>query len=355
MKNENLKTNKTKLIAKLMLVVILLITMVVISSCNTQTKNDKVDLEKRFNLDDGSINFLTMRSINVIGVEREVWTESSLATFNFVNGEETYSRPYISYSTTIDNSDLGDGRTFFEKYIKKHVSFSGSPKYSMKIHVISYAYQGEVGEFRYEFDSKFSKGEKIRIYNNDELITIMTVTTTLDMPNEFYTEILDNSLFVITANKYSDIQLGTKTPNQDTMFIEPDIDYMQLSYLSFRDIRNSYENIKINNYKSFFDGGYSDIYWETGYKDVVNYVRLDFYDNLLNADIKIEAEFYEYREQMGKIEYEFAIDKENRNCIELYSNSVLVGKVFYSSEVDMSQEWLIGFLNENIVVISVNE
>ncbi|MBR2381022.1 MAG: hypothetical protein IKA84_00815 [Clostridia bacterium] len=355
MKNTNLKLNKTKLVARLMIIAVLITGAIILSSCNTQNQYDEVDLEKRFNLDDGSISFLTMRSINVTGTGREVWNGSSLRTLYIVNGDETYSRPFISYSTTIENSDLGDGRTFFEKYIKKYVSFSGSPKYSMKIHVVSYAFQGEVGELRYEFISGFSENVKIAIYNNDELITTMAVTTTLDMPNEFYIEILDNSLFVISADKYSAVELGTNAPNQEHILLDPDLDHMNLSYLSFRDIRNSYEHIKINNYKSFFEGGYSSIDWQTGYQDVVNEFKFDFDDEFINANVKIEAEFYEYRERMGEIEYLFTVDKEKGNGIELYSNSILVGKVFYSSEAEISQEWLISFLNENLVVINVKK
>ena len=347
-----MKIQQTKFKLLVMLIVLVLVSLL-LPSCNTSSKLNEDFLLQKFNLDDGQINFLTIRSINIRGTQREVWGSSFMLSGDSYEEKELYSRPYIAYSTTIDNSDLGDGRTFYEKYIKRYLSFSGSPKYSMKISMVSYAFQGEIVDLKYEFDSLFTKGEKIKIYNGDEYIAVVSVTTKLDMPNEFYKEILDESLFVISADKYSAVELGTTPPNQDEVFIEPDLDIMKLSYLSIRNTNASKE--KINAYKSSLGGGYSSVEWQTGYKDVVNNVQIDFYDSSLNANLEINAEFYEYREKMGTIDYVFTKDEENGNCIELYSYTVLVGKVFYGSDIEISEEWLINFLNENLVVISIQK
>ena len=128
---------------------------------------------------------------------------------------------------------------------------------------------------------------------------------------------------------------------------------MYLSYLTIRDIRNTNPNNKLNQYKSNFQGGYGSVYWDFGYDDVINKIELTFFDALLESNVQMRAEFYEYREQMGKIEYAFINTYNNENCVELYSNSELVGKVFYSSDIKITEDWLVDFLNENLVVINV--
>lgn len=355
MKNRSFNSNRIKLLAKMVLFVLLMTSVFVLPACNMTSEQNGVDLLKKFNLDEGPIEFLTMGNINLSGTGKEVWGSSFMLSGDVYEDKESYSRPYISYSTTINNSDLGDGRTFYEKYIKKYMSFSGSPKYSMKISVVSFAFQGEIEETKYEFDPCCSKGERIRIYNGDECVATMTVTTTLDMPNEFYTEILDKSLFIISADKYLVAKLGNNPPNQDKILIEPDLDLVKLSYLSIRNANDSEKDMKTNAYKSYFTGGYSSVYWQTGYEDVVNNVQIECFDSSLNANFEINAEFYEYREQMGKIDYVFTKDEENGNCVELYSHSILVGKVLYSSDLKIGEEWMVDFLNKNLVVISAQK
>ena len=342
-------TNKTKLVARMMLLVFLIASVVSLAGCDIKSKIDK---EKRFNLNDGKINFLCM---SCISPSREVWNSGNYRGVYIREGVEIYERPCITYSTTIVDNDLGDGRTFYEKYLKKHFSFNGSPKYSMKITVDSYAFQGNVENLRYEFDRYYFKGENIRIYNNDELIARMSVRTTLNMPEEFYTEILDKALFTITVDKYLLTELGNTVPKEEPMDIFPTLYDTELSYLTIRDLRNSNENIDLYDYQSYFYGGFSSIKWQTGYRPVKNNNKLSFYVPSLNAHIQLEAEFPEYREKMGKIEYVFTNDEENGDCVELYSYFVLVGKVFYSSDTEISEEWLVDFLNENLVVISVKK
>ena len=346
MKNSN---TKTKLAARVMLLVLLLASALNFFACDSKVK---VDVDKKFNLNDGEIKFLCMSGIST---QREVWNAGYCRGVYITDGDEVYERPYITYSSSIVDDDLGDGRTFYEKYLKRYFSFSGSPKYSMQIYVTSYAFQGEVGELKYEFDTYYLKGERIRIYNNDELIAQMSVATTLDMPDEYYTDILDKSLFVISADKYSLAELGDTAPIDQPLNIAPSLASMEISYLTIRDLRNSNANIDLYDYKSNFNGGYSSIEWKTGYEAVSNENKLGFYVPSLNANIQIEAEFYEYREKMGKIEYVFTSGEENGDCVELYSHSVLVGKVFYSSDIEIAEDWLESFLNENLVVISLKK
>jgi hypothetical protein len=271
------------------------------------------------------------------------------------DSNEFYERPCITYSSTIVDEELGDGRTFYEKYIKKYLSHGGSSEYSMIIGASFYAFQGDVGELRYDFEPYYSKGEKIKIYNNDELVGIVSVTTKLNMPKEFYTEILDKKLFTITADKYLLTELGDTAPKEEDASIPPSLLISKISYLTIRDLRNYDENITLIDYISNFHGGYSSVKWQTGYEPVINENKLCFQAPSLNACVQIQAEFYEYREKMGKIEYKFASDVENGDYVELYSHSVLLGKVFYSSDVKISEEWLTRFLNENLVVISVKK
>ena len=351
MKNGKIKLNKTKLIARVMLVVLLFSSALNLAGC---TQNEDFDNAKRFNLNDGEIKFLCM-SGSSYETRREVWDDGYCRGIYIVDGNETYERPYITYNSTIVDEDLGDGRTFYEKYIKKHLSFNGSYEYSMEIYASFYAFQDEVEILRYEFDSYYPKGEKIKIYNNEELVGIVNIITKLDMPKEFYTKMLDNTIFTITANKYLLTELGDVVPDENSNIITPSLNNMEFSYLTIRDLRNSNKNIDLYNYKSNFNGGYSSVIWQTEYEAVTNENKLDFYVPSLNAHIQLETKFYEYREKIGRIEYIFTSDFENENCIELYSNSVLAGKIYYSADTEISEDWLIDFFNENLVVISVKK
>lgn len=351
------KTNKMKFIAEMMLLVLLVTSAFSFAGC---ADKESVDLSRRFNIDDGTISFLCMRSIpNVFseyGARTQSWGEGLYdEKLYVVEGDETYSRPRISYSITVLSSELGDGRTFFEKYVNKYINTHGSYEYSMKIHGVFYAFQGEVGELNYKFDKYNSKGEKIKIYNNDELIAEVSVITKLKKSEDFYRELLEKTLFVIKVDKYSEIEGSVVTPINNLVLGEPNLDVAQLSYLSIRDIRNYDDVIELTTYKNVFSGGYSGIYWDRSYHEAVNKISLEFTSISLASNINIDAEFYEYMSSMGKIYYSFVQDNEKGNCVELYSNSYLVGKVFYSSDSEIPQEWLTEFLNENLVVMNVKK
>ena len=159
MKNGKMKLNKTKIVARVMLVVLLLSSALNLAGC---TQNEDFDNAKRFNLNDGEIKFLCM-SGSSYETRREVWDDGYCRGIYIVDSDETYERPYITYNSTIVDEDLGDGRTFYEKYIKKYLSFNGSYEYSMEIYASFYAFQDEVEIIRYEFDSYYPKGEKIKI------------------------------------------------------------------------------------------------------------------------------------------------------------------------------------------------
>ena len=353
MKNTNFKT---KFIARIMLLVLLLASVFSFAGCS---KKESIDINKRFNIDDGKINFLCMRSVSNVFSEY-TYREHSWSDGNYLNGLyiqdgiEYYSRPSISYSVTINSAELGDGRTFYEKYINKYVDMQGSYEYSMKIHGEFYAFQGDADSFRYEFDKHNFKGENIKIYSEEELIAELSVVTKLKKSEDFYRELLDKTLFVITVDKYSEIEYSAIKPN-DIYESNHNLNYTNLSYLGIRDIRNSKDVDELITYKSSFNGGYSGVYWDTLYHDVVNEIEIQFSSGMLDTNIQMEAEFYEYRADMGEIFYSFVTDTENGGCIELYSNSWLVGKIFYTSTAEISKEWLTDFLNENLVVISVAE
>ena len=349
MKNGKIKANKTKILARVMLVVLLFSSAINLSGCG---KNVYVDIKKKFNLNDGKITFLCLSNIST---NREVWGHGYCKGVYITDGNESYERPCITYSSTIVDEKLGDGRTFYEKHIKKYLSTGGSSEYSMIIGASFYAFQGDLGVLRYEFEPYYSKGEKIKIYNNDELIGIVSVTTKLNISKEFYIEMLDEKLFTITADKYLLTEPGDTAPKEEDAAIPPSLLISEISYLTIRDLRNCDENITLTDYISNFHGGYSSVKWQTGYEPVKNENKLCFQVPSLSASIQIQAEFYEYREKMGKIEYEFVSDLENGDYVELYSHSILVGRVLYSSDVKISEEWMVRFLNENLVVISVKK
>ncbi len=341
------KNLKTKLVARVMLLVLLFASVYTTVSCydTEPVKSPQVDINKTFNLDEGEIKFLCMRSIKEIyplyGIEIQTWRSGYADKGITIVDEEEYSRPYISYYGNIICCD--------------DINSSNSDKYSINIRANFYAFQGEKNNLKYEFDVSCSNGEKIFIYNNDELIGTVSFTTEFDKPDEFYTELLDNTLFVISTEKYASIEASTNILDKNIYNIEPDIDWMYLSYFTIRDIRNTNPNNKLNQYKSNFKGGYGSVYWDFGYDDVINKIELTFFDALLELNVQMRAEFYEYREQMGKIEYAFINTYNNENCVELYSNSELVGKVFYSSDIKITEDWLVDFLNENLVVINVKK
>ena len=354
MKNTNFKT---KLIARIMLLVLLLASAVSLGACGYKTD---VDIEKCFNIDDGTIKFLCMRSIfNVFPSYTKntpYWGTGYIDSgLRIVNGQSLNTRPRITYGITISNSDWGDGRTFYEKHIKKYISKQGSHHYSMIISADFYAFVGEIGEIRYEFDEHYSKGERIKIYNNDELVSEVSVITKLKKSEDFYRELLEKTLFVISIDKYSEIKYSDVAVNEDYYYYDPNLDVMEFSYVSLRDVRNSEQVTELIKYDSKFSGGYSSVAHKVGYYDVINEVKLDFSTESLNNNIQIEAEFYEYRAAMGKIEYSFVTDKQKGDCVELYTNNYLIGKIFYNSKSEISNEWLTEFLNENLVVMTVRK
>ena len=349
--------NKTKLIARALVLVLLVTSVFSFVGC---ADKESVDLSRRFNIDDGTINFLCMRSIpNVFsgyGARTQSWGDGLYdEKLYIIDGKETYARPHISCSFTLVSSELGDGRTFYEKYINRYINIHGSYEYSLKISADFYAFQGKLGKVRYEFDKyKYNKGEEIRIYNDNELIAQIVVITKLKLSEDFYRNLFNKTLFIITVDKYSGIEYSTKSPNHNMMSKEPNLNTMQLSYLSIRDIRNYSSDINLTEYKSNFVGGYYYVDQKIEYyREIMNEVEMEFINKSLESNIKIEAEFYEYREAMGQIEYTFVVDKEKGECVELYTNSNLVGKVFYSADGEVSQEWLTDFLNENLVVMYV--
>ena len=357
MKNGKIKLNKTKIIARVMLVVLLFAGTLNLAGCGNKIQ---VDLNKQFNIDDGTINFLCMRSISKVfteyGIRTHRWNSGYYDEgLYIVDGKEHYTRPHITYNATILSSDLGDGRTFYQKYINKYISMHGSYMYSIKISADSYAFQGELGEIRYEIDEYKLKGKKISIYNNNELIGETTVITKLKLSDDFYRDLLNKTLFVITVDKYSKIERSQASIDEEIKYLEPNLDIMQLSFLSIRDIRNDNDTIELSTYKTKVLGGYSGLFGRWLYDSAVNELDLEFYDKTLKSNIKIETEFYEYRVPTGEIEYVFVADKEKGKCVELYTNSCLVGKIFYSSDAEISQDWLIDFLNENLVVININK
>ena len=354
----NFKTNKIKLIARVMLLVLLATSALSFAGCGKKTN---IDLDKRFNIDDGQIKFLCMRSISAVfpeySITKRIWSDGYINDkLYIVDGNETYNRPRISCSFTLVSSELGDGRTFYEKYIKKYVSMDGSHEYSIIISGDFYAFQGELGEFRYEFDEYKLKGKQISIYNNNELIAEINVITKLKLSEDFYRDLFDKTLFVITVDKYSEIEYSTQMPNHNMMFKEPNLNTMQLSYLTIRDVRNYSSEINLTEYTSSFVGGYYYVDKRIEYyTEITNEVDMAFINKSLEANIKIESEFYEYRAPMGKIEYVFVGNREKGECVELYTNSYLVGKIFYSSDSEISQNWLSDFLDENLVVININK
>ena len=352
----NFKTNKIRLIAKIMLLVLLVTSALSFVGCSNK---NKIDVNKRFNIDDGTINFLCMRSIPNVFSEYAIRSHSWRSGYYdeglcIIDGNETYTRPRISYNATIVSSVLGDGRTFYEKYINKYISMHGSYEYSVKIGADFYAFQGAIGEIRYEFDKFKLNGEEIEIYNNDELVGIVSVKTSLNMSEDFYRNILDQTLFVITVDKYSNIEYSSKTPSNTSTKTMPNLSTVELSYLSVRDIRNYSDEISLTIYKSYLNGGifYLDRIIPE-YREVSNEATLEFSVASLGCNIKMDAEFYEYRAPMGKINYHFLHDDEKGDYIELRTQRGIVGRIYYSSDCDIPQEWLIDFLDENLVVIHI--
>ena len=349
------KTNKTKLIAKIILLVLLVTSALSFVGCSNK---NKIDVNKRFNIEDGTINFLCMRSVPRVFpqyIERvHGWSIThSGERFSVLDGKETYTRPFISYGVTLFPYGLGDGRNFYEKNIKPHIT-GKKYEYSMMIDADFYAFQGAIGEIRYEFDKFKLNGEEIEIYNNDELVGIVSVKTSLNMSEDFYRNILDQTLFVITVDKYSNIEYSSKTPSNTSTKTMPNLSTVELSYLSIRDIRNYSNEISLTTYESSLTGGihYIGRVIEE-YREVSSEVMLEFSVASLECNVKMDAEFYEYRAPMGKINYHFLYDDEKGDYIELRTQRGIVGRIYYSSDGNLTQEWLIDFLDENLVVIHI--
>lgn len=329
----NFKTNKIRLIAKIMLLVLLLTSAFSFVGC---VKKDGIDVNKRFNIDDGTINFLCMRSVPRIFPEYQqkthVWSVIPLGErFTIIDGKETYTRPYISYNFT-------------------------SSTYSMSIDADFYAFQGKIGEIKYEFDKCAKSDVKIQVYNDKELVGMVSINTDSKMSEDFYKSILDKTLFVITVDKYSDIEYSSKTPSNTSTKNMANLSTMEISYLSIRDIRNYSSEISLTTYRPYFVGGisYIDRVIEQ-YREISSRAMLEFSVASLECNIKMDAEFYEYRAPMGKINYHFLHDDEKGDYIELRTQRGIVGRIYYSSDCDIPQEWLIDFLNENLVVIHISK
>ena len=337
-------TNKAELVARLMLVVILVVSATSMCSCKD---NIQIDMTQRFNLDDGSIKFLCMEYINQ---DDSNYIQKDMLWYfcdgiQFSDGTEEYSRPYINCSGGIYVEELGDGRLLYNN--GKKVSFTFDAQY--------YAFQGEIGELRYEFVKNMLFEKRINIYNNNELVGKISFKTRLIISNEVYSYFLDNHLCYIDIEKYTNVIPSTRVPDEIPMGV-PNLDVAQHSYLSIRNVENSEDSFEIIEYTSKFSNGFKKMYANYyEYTNAINKVDITMKVNLFDTHLHITAEFYEYREQMGEIEYVFIMDNEFANCVELYSNSILVGKVFYSSEAEISQEWFTSFLNENLVVINVKK
>ena len=337
---------------KIIIFLLLLVSVVILSGCA-----EPIDKEKRIELDSDGLSFLCLRNIKEIYPNYSIRSQSweFRQGLKIVDGEEEYARPYIKVQFNIYSEELGDDANIFERLF-----LIGTFKHSLTVVGEFYAFEGEVGTISYEFYS-FDIKEKVldttaNIYNNGNLVGKVYFISDLLLPRDYYVDILDKALIKVIVSKNNDARCSVE--DSVDWSDAPDLSQSTVDILGLGNMIR-WENGEILNYTSEFEGGYNFSFWHGDYIRAVNNVRLSYRPVEAEKEIDIKAEFYEYRGFIDSLEYEvdaidYAKDDYDR-VLNIYSNSILVGKVYYCSADGVTDELIKNIIVNNIIFIRVTK
>ena len=327
---------KTKLLAKVMLLAILVTGVISLSGC-TFARDVPVVLDKEIpNLDEQGVSYLLIRNLNNYEYITDVdYLHYSInGGFEIKNGESIYNPAIIEISAGFDGDGLYKESNFI--YLTNSVSIS--------IKCDFYPVKGDVGELEYEFKyiypSHYKYNKVVYIHSNSQLVGKVYYDTQKTVEESWIENFLSDNLVLMTVKNYSDSK-------KEFDNIEENI----TSYLSVGNIANSQYCSDVLSYSSKIEDGLYIEYGSQYYSNIINTVVLNFKgDESTNfSNISIRAEFYEYKKTFDLLRYEIG---EN-DTINIYNGDVLVGKIDIYCLNSISYEWIEKFLDDSLIVVEV--
>ena len=339
MKNTNFKT---KLITRIMLLVLLFTSVFSFAGCGWFKEAPLILDSEIPNLDEESVSYLLFRDLNecdyVTDIERFRYTIDG--GFSVENGEKLYEAPIINLSAGFDGDGLRKKSSWIYLTKSSDISILGN----------FYPVKGDIGELEYEFKYIFSLTYKynrvVYIYSNSQLVGKVYYDGQKRVKKDWIRDFLNDNLISMTIQNYSNKENISNTQNHI------------LSYLSIGNIADSEYCSNLINYNADVSGGLKVEYGSDYYTDIVNTIHLTFQgdDTVNNDQISMQAEFYENKLGFCNLKYEIVDDlTDNGATVKIYSNEVLVGNIELVAEEEIPNEWIESFLNDNLIVLEISE
>ena len=150
----------------------------------------------------------------------------------------------------------------------------------------------------------------------------------------------------------------------------PNLDDHSINYLLFRDLKDCNYITGIDYYKYSVDGEFTTKDGETKYTapiiqistgfdcDQLDKMSYDFYLTKV-VDMSIWGHFYPTKADIDELQYEFRYIHSSKykfyRVVYIYSNSQLVGKVYYDTQGKVEKDWIENFLNDNLISMTVTK
>ena len=332
--------NKTKLIARVMVLVILLTSAFSFVGC-ALTENPVVLDREIPNLDDYTLGYLMIGDLsNCEYITNVDYLDYAIdGEFTVKNGEMKYEPAIIKFSAGFDVK--GISKKSYNNLLVKNSALSIMGHF--------YPIKGDIGELEYDFKRVDSTPYKYRrvvyIYSNSQLVGKVYYDAQKRVKKSWIEDFLNDNLISMTINKYSNIDNAVDKAD------------LISSYLSIGNVATSSYCSNLINYSANINGGLQFEYGSKYYTDVVNSVNIEFEgdESINNAHILIDADFYESKFAVDCLKYEVvetSINNKNMT-INVYSDTVLVGTVNIDSKEEISIEWIEGFFNENLIIVEI--
>lgn len=339
MKNSNAKS---KFITRVMILILLLTSAMSYIGCGLFEETPIILDNEIPDLNNQNISYLLLRDLNVSEdiTDVEHYYYSIDGGFVIKDGEILYDPAIIEVSAEFDGEGLN--KNSFSIYLIKESS--------MSVMGMFYPVKGNIGELEYEFKyvdaSPYKFHKVVYIYSNSQLIGKVYYDTSKIVQNDWITEFLNNNLILMNVKQYS-VEESNGAENRQNHIV---------SYLNIGNIVSSEYCNEVINYSSNVNGGMNIEFGSNCYSDIKNTVNIEFNGNESTnyADISMQAEFYEFKEALGVLDYKIVDDlKDNASTVSIYNGDVIVGEINIICDNEITHEWIEGFLNENLIVTEI--
>ena len=174
-------------------------------------------------------------------------------------------------------------------------------------------------------------------------------------------------LFITSAMNF----VGCGWLAEDEMNLDneiPNLDNHIVSYLLFRDLEKCDYINDVDYFHYVIDGGFFVVNGVKQYTTPIIQASAEFdadglskksYSIFLikSSAISVWAHFYPIKRDIGELKYEFKYINSTKykyhRVVYIYSDSQLVGKVYYDAQKRVPKDWIEDFLNDNLVSMTV--